>query len=457
MSLHTRHTVDADRETVWAYHTRPGAVTRLTPPFVPLTPLREADNLRDGTTVFALPAGVRWEARHDPDGFREGEQFVDTCVNAPVRQLADWTHTHTFSDAPDGRTQITDTVETRAPAKFLRPAWAYRQQQLAGDLAFHRRLARSGAAALTVALTGSHGTVGTALKALLTTAGHTVVPLVRSDPQPGERLWDTDNPAHDLLDGVDVLVHLAGEPLFGRFNDRHKAEIYSSRVGPTRKLAELVARSPSSPALVCASAVGFYGSDRGDAELTEHSERGDGFLADVVADWEKATRPASEAGARVVNIRTGIAMAGNGGVLPLLSGLFSTGLGGRIGDGRMWMSWVAIDDLTDIYATAVVDETLHGPVNAVSPHPARNVELTEELGATLKRPTFVPVPGFGPAILLGREGADELALANQRVLPTVLQSRGHEFRYPHLGGALAHELGREELANAPGHTPAATG
>lgn len=448
MSLHTRHIVGADRRRVWEYHTRPGAVARLTPPFLPMTPAVEADNLKNGTTLFQMPAGLKWEARHVPEAYVEYERYADACVTAPIRQLAEWTHTHTFRDAGEGRTEIIDDVDTRAPAKILRPSWAYRQHQLAEDLAFHERLAQLGEAPVTVALTGSHGTVGSALKALLTTAGHTVIPLVRSQPKPGERLWDTDHPAHDLLDGVDVLVHLAGEPLFGRFNDNHKAEIYSSRVGPTRRLADLVGRVDTCQAMVCASAIGYYGSDRGDEVLTEDSERGEGFLADVVSDWEQATSPAAKAGKRVALIRTGVALSGRGGVLPLLSGLFSTGLGGRLGDGTMWMSWIALDDLTDIFATAIVDKRLHGPINAVAPTPARNIELTDQLGSTLRRPTIIPVPSFGPTMLLGREGAEELALANQRVTPAVLEKRGHHFRYPLIDACLAHELGREELFDA---------
>ncbi|AWB81827.1 TIGR01777 family protein [Corynebacterium yudongzhengii] len=445
MSLHARHTLAHDRTTVWDYHTRPGALTRLTPPFLPMTPTRQTQSLRDGTSIFSLPAGLRWEARHLPEHYEEYVSFADQVVNAPLRQIANWTHIHSFADTDDGGTEITDRVDTRAPANLLHPAWAYRQQQLIGDLAAHDRLRAYGEKNVTVALTGSHGTVGRALKALLTTAGHTVIPLVRGEAGEGERHWDTDHPAHNLLDGVDVLVHLAGEPLFGRFNDSHKAEVYSSRVGPTRRLAELVGRVDTCQALVCASAIGIYGADRGDEVLTEDSERGEGFLADVVADWEHATLPAKEAGKRVVNVRTGVAMAGDGGMLPLLSTLFATGLGGRIGDGQMWMSWIAIDDLTDIYATAVLDDTLNGLVNAVAPEPVRNVALTRALGSTLNRPTLLPVPGFGPAILLGREGAEELALANQRVAARVLNERGHHFRYRVIDDAFAHELGREQL------------
>ena len=445
MNLTARHNVPADRPRVWDYHTRPGAVTRLTPPFLHMQADVEATNLRDSKTVFSLPAGLKWEAQHLAESFVEGERFADKCTNAPMRIVADWTHTHTFSDADGGGTEVLDEVVTRAPARLLRPAFAYRQHQLTEDLAFLDRLGDS--ERLTVAMTGSSGTVGTALRAQLTTAGHRVIRLVRGevDPERDERHWDVDHPAHNLLDDVDVLVHLAGEPLFGRFNDVHKAEIYSSRVGPTRRLAELVGRVDGVRAFVSASAIGYYGSDRGDEMLGEDADSGEGFLADVVRQWERATDPAREAGKRVVNVRTGVALSGGGGMLPLLAALFSTGLGGTFGDGSMWMSWIALDDLTDIYTHAIVDDTLAGPINAVAPEPVTNKGLAKALGSELNRPAFMPIPSFGPALLLGKEGADELALADQRVDAAVLRERGHTFRYPDIGAALAHELGGEEL------------
>lgn len=196
---------------------------------------------------------------------------------------------------------------------------------------------------------------------------------------------------------------------------------------------------------MCASAIGFYGSERGDELLTEDAERGEGFLADVAADWEKACDPAREAGKRVVNIRTGIVMSGNSGLLPLLRALFSTGLGGAFGNGNFWYSWVALDDLTDTYIRAIVDEELAGLVNGASPNPVLNKEFVSALGSELHRPTILPIPQFGPALLLGKQGAQELALADQRVKPQVLEDLGHTFRYPTIDGALAHELGGESL------------
>lgn len=197
--------------------------------------------------------------------------------------------------------------------------------------------------------------------------------------------------------------------------------------------------------MVCASAVGYYGADRGNEVLYEESAPGEDFLADVVVDWERACEPARAAGTRVVNIRTGIAMSGGSGLLPLLRALFSSGLGGPFGDGEFWFSWVALDDLTHAYFRAIVDDSLEGPVNAASPNPVLNKDFVKALGAELHRPALLPVPPFGPAILLGEEGAQELALAQQRVSPTVLQNIGHAFRYPTIDAALAHELGGESL------------
>ena len=198
---------------------------------------------------------------------------------------------------------------------------------------------------------------------------------------------------------------------------------------------------------VSASAVGIYGYDRGDALLCEDSARGDGFLADVVADWEDATGPAAEAGLRVVTVRTGIVQAAAGGTLRLLRPLFSAGLGGRLGTGRQWLSWVGIDDLLDVYYRALYDTRLSGPVNAVGPNPVRNSEYTRALAATMHRPALLPVPSIGPRLLLGEQGARELAEADQRVLPTRLRALGHRFRHSTVEDALAHQLGHDP---APG-------
>lgn len=457
MSIDLTCTVPATPDEAWRYLASPGAFRRLSPPFMPLRPVREADSLRDGLAVLeprtALPGplgrrlGPRWHARHDPAGYVEGRRFVDRCVSQPYAAATGWVHTHTVTAAPDGAALLGDRVDARVPAALLAPVFAYRYRQMAADLT---TLERRRSAPLTVAVTGASGLVGTALTALLGVAGHRVVRLVRGRGTggAGERVWDPADPAPGLLDGVDVLVHLAGAPIAGRFTDRHVAAVRDSRVGPTRRLAELVAARGGATAMVCASAIGYYGPDRGDEPLTEGSAPGTGPVADIVVDWERDCDPAREAGARVVSVRTGIALSGAGGMLPPLAALTRAGLGGRIGSGRQWMSWISLDDLTDIYLRAIVDPQVIGPVNATAPEPVTNAEFTRVLGAVLRRPTLIPVPRVAPALLLGSQGADELALADQRILPRALSDAGQHFRHPGLRAALEHELGAEELPTA---------
>lgn len=445
MSLTTSHVVPAPREQVWEWHTRPGALVRLSPPFLPMTPMKQADKLSDGTTIFGLPAGLKWVSRHDLSNYRRGYRFTDVCTSAPVKTLANWRHVHEFADHEDG-TLVTDTVRTRLPAAAMTSFFAYRQQQLINDFLFLDRVARlQPEQPLRIALTGSRGLVGRAVMAQLGTAGHEVIQLVRRNPKRYQRLWEPFHPAPDILEGIDVLIHLAGEPIFGRFSEGHKQAIRDSRITPTSRLAHLVADSPTVHTMISASAVGFYGWDRGDEVLTEYSERGEGFLADVVSDWEAATIVAAEAGKRVLNVRFGSIMSGISGMLPVLKALFSTGLGGSFGDGQIWFPWISLDDATDIVTRGVLDPAWSGPVNAVSPVESRNRDLTAALSSELRRPAFIPIPSIGPAIILGRQGAQELALANQRVAPQMLIDADHTFRYPTLDRTLAHELGGEDL------------
>jgi uncharacterized protein (TIGR01777 family) len=180
--------------------------------------------------------------------------------------------------------------------------------------------------------------------------------------------------------------------------------------------------------------------------LCEESTRGEGFLADVVAGWEDATAPAANVGLRVVSVRTGIVQSARGGTLRLMRPLFAAGLGGRLGSGRQWLSWIGLDDLVDVYHRALYDDRLAGPVNAVAPEPVRNGEYAKALAHVLHRPAVLPVPSFGPRILLGAQGARELAEADQRVVPTKLQTLGHRFRHPAVDAALAHQLGHATMA-----------
>lgn len=454
MGIEYASVVDHGIDEVFAWHTRPGAMRRLVPPWQPMKVVKETESLADGTAILGLPGGLRWIARHDPAGYDPPNQFRDVLssdglMTLPPRVIGWWRHTHRFSDAGGGTTRVHDEVDTTVPGAMLRSTFAYRHRQLAEDLAAHRDAANAGGGPMVIAMTGSAGLVGTALAAFLSTGGHRVIRLVRRDPaNSDERRWNPSQPAADLLDGVDGVVHLAGESIAGRFTDAHRRAIRDSRIEPTRRLAEVAAASTGGPrAFVSASAVGFYGYDCGDSLLDENSPRGDGFLADVVADWEAATAPAADAGLRVVAVRTGIVQAAAGGTLKLLRPLFAAGLGGRLGSGRQWLSWVGIDDLLDIYYRALYDTRLTGPVNAVGPEPVRNAEYTKALASTMRRPALLPVPSFGPRLLLGRQGAAELAEADQRVVPTVLNALGHRFRHPNVRDALAHQLGHDP---APG-------
>jgi len=439
---------------VFAWHTRPGAMRRLVPPWQPMRVVKETESLADGTAVLGLPAGLRWIARHDPAGYDPPYQFRDVLssdgvMTLPPRVIGWWRHTHRFSDAGRGTTRVHDIVDTTVPAVALRSTFAYRHRQLAEDLAAHSDAASAGARGLTVAVTGSSGLVGTALSAFLSTGGHQVIRLVRGDPvNDGERRWVPSQPAGDLLDGVDAVIHLAGESIAGRFTASHRRAIRDSRIEPTRRLAEVAAATGGRlKTFISASAIGFYGYDCGDTVLDENSPRGDGFLAEVVADWEAATAPAAAAGLRVVRVRTGIVQAAAGGTLKLLRPLFATGLGGRLGSGQQWLSWIGLDDLLDVYYRAIYDDRLTGAVNAVGPEPVRNSDYTKALAATLRRPALVPVPSIGPRLLLGKQGAAELAEADQRVRPAMLEELGHRFRQPTVRDALAHQLGRDP---APG-------
>ena len=454
MGIEYASVVDHPLDEVFAWHTRPGAMRRLVPPWQPMRVVKETESLADGTAILGLPAGLRWIARHDPAGYDPPYQFRDVLssqglMTLPPRVIGWWRHTHRYSDAGRGTTRVHDIVDTTVPAVALRSTFAYRHRQLADDLAAHSASAVAGARELTIAITGSSGLVGTALAAFLSTGGHRVVRLVRGEPtNDNERRWLPSEPAADLLDGVDAVIHLAGESIAGRFTEEHRRAIRDSRIGPTRRLAEVAASTGGRlTTFISASAVGFYGYDCGDTELDEDSPRGDGFLAEVVADWESATAPAAEAGLRVVAVRTGIVQAAAGGTLKLLRPLFAAGLGGRLGSGRQWLSWISIDDLLDIYYRAIYDTRLAGPVNAVAPEPIRNRDYTAALASTLHRPAVLPVPSIGPRLLLGRQGARELAEANQRVRPAVLQTLGHRFRQGAVRDALAHQLGRDP---APG-------
>jgi uncharacterized protein (TIGR01777 family) len=296
-----------------------------------------------------------------------------------------------------------------------------------------------------VIVTGSHGLIGSALIAALTAAGHQPVRVVRGSPEVGEIRWDPESGMLDGRDlaGMEAAVHLAGEALGAkRWNAQQKHRILDSRVRGTellcRRLAEV---DPRPGVLVAGSAIGFYG-DRGSEELDEHSGPGTGFLADVAQQWERATSAAADAGIRVVRMRSGVVLSPAGGALQKQLPLFRAGLGGRLGSGRQYLSWVSLDDEVGAILFALAAGDLAGPVNVTSPNPVTNADFTRTLGAVLGRPAILAVPRIGLATLLGGEMADEMLLGGQRVLPKQLLEHGYRFAQPDLEPALRHLLGR---------------
>lgn len=292
-------------------------------------------------------------------------------------------------------------------------------------------------------ITGGTGFVGQHLAKRLTRpiiAGRSVEKIRHLFADSEVRRWDgSQNVDPSFLDGVDTIFHLAGESIFhGRWDAAKKERIRTSRIEGTRHLVELIAKADKRPAtLICSSAVGYYGS-RGDEQLTERSAPGNDFLAQVCRHWEKEALRAEEYGVRVVLIRTGVVLGDKGGALAQMLLPFRLGLGGRLGNGRQYMSWIHIDDLTAIMLYAMEHQNLRGPINAAAPIPITNNEFTRALAATLHRPAFLPVPGLALKIALG-EFADVL-LGSQRVIPEVLQQAGYTYAFPKIEDALKNLL-----------------
>ncbi len=297
-----------------------------------------------------------------------------------------------------------------------------------------------------IAVSGATGLVGKALCDALRDRGDTACPIVRSSKGlPGEVLWDTDHHTFDAeaLTACDSVVHLAGENIMGRWTEEKKKSVRDSRVDSTRALSETLARLDTGPrTLVCASAIGYYGDTGQTGARNESDPPGDDYLAEVCVQWEAATQPASQAGIRVVNLRIGIVLSADGGALAAMLPPFKLGLGGRVGAGTQWMSWIGLADMVRIILFAIDNETLRGPCNAVAPEPIQNTGFTKALGGVLGRPTCLPVPAFAPKLLYGREAAEALVLGSIRVVPDKLTEAGFTFEHSDLSDALRHELGR---------------
>jgi uncharacterized protein len=292
-----------------------------------------------------------------------------------------------------------------------------------------------------VLVTGASGLIGSSLMRALREAGDEAIALVRRAPRPGEVRWEPagtiDGPA---FSGADAVVHLAGENIAaGRWTSEFKSRILNSRAQGTQTIAASMVRADPRPrVLISASANGIYG-DTGDKVVNEAEPPGSSFLAEVGRQWENATRAAADASIRVVLLRLGMVLSGHGGALPRMLTPFRLGAGGRVGDGRQWMSWIALDDVIGLILYTLRNEALRGPVNAVAPNPVTNAEFTRALGAVLHRPTLFPLPAFLVRAAFGEMG-QELLLASNRAVPQAALAAGFHFRYPEIKAALRHVL-----------------
>ena len=474
MAYRTSCVIEHPRDVVFAWHQRPGALRRLTAPWLPMRVDREAANLRDGVAVFAVPAGLRLTSHHDPGGYTPGVQFVD-AVRLPGGIPAPWRHEHRFEDGARGTTVQTDTIRAPAPARLLDPIAAFRTRQLTGDLGLHTELAEFAPGALTVGITGTDRPVGEALAALLTTGGHRVVHLVPAGPPhldadqptsplpdpatldgdhrddgagaaPGTvgtpwadegalwRLWDPIDPDPALAEGLDAVVHLANAPLVGRYVGPSLREGLRRYVDTTAALA----RVAGDAAFIHASTIGVYGVDSGEAPLDEDDPTGTDTLAEMVRRVEAAAR---EAPGRSVSVRLGVVVSARVGVLVWQRPLVAAGVYTLQGPPRAWASWIGLDDLVDVFARAVVDDALRGPINAVTPHPVRRHEWLATVAAAHGRMAMLPLPASFSRAILGPERTRAAKGTRQRVEPAVLAEAGHRFRFPHLADAMGHELG----------------
>jgi len=446
-------------EVLWAWHLRPGAIERGTAPWDRVRVAARTGGVEEGARVtLAVPFGplrLPWVSEYRDVDPRRG--FAAVQVSGP---FAHWVHVHGMADAGGGTSILEDRVEfagrggpvgralaRRAVVRRLSALLRYRHETLAADLAAHARVADR--PRLTVGITGGSGLIGTVLTHFLTTGGHRVVRFVRGQPSASpaagtsEVRWDTARGFADpgAVPPLDACIHLAGVGVADRrWTPARKALVRDSRIQGTATLARALAALPRPPrALLCASAIGFYGYD-GRTPVDEAAPSGTGFLAGVVRDWEAAADPARAAGLRVAHLRLGLVITPAGGFLKAVLPLFRAGAGGRVGDGTQGLSWVGIDDVAGAFHHALFDDRLEGPINVTAPEPVSNAAFTRALALAVHRPALAPAPAAGLRLLLGREMADETALASAWVTPARLAAAGYTFRYPTLAAALAHSL-----------------
>lgn len=450
-----RSSFPVSAEALYRYHARPGALGRLVPPWQRVD-VEKSAQLVDGDRAHIVlhlgPVKKRWVAEHFD--CVENEQFRDRQISGP---FASWEHTHRFLPSDAGSSTLEDEIRYELPTggamlakkieSELRRGFAFRHTRTRFDLARHAKYAHL--PLMRIALTGASGAIGSALAPFLTTAGHSVVSLLRRQPKgPDEIAWNpqTGEFEEGVFGRCDAVVHLAGKNIASRWTKAAKREMRESRVDVTRKLCERLARLTHKPrVLIAASAIGYYG-DRGDEVLDETASPGSGWMEELCVDWEAATQPARDAGIRVVNLRTGIVLSAQHGALVKMLTPAKLGLAGRVGSGQQWMPWISMDDEIGVIYEALHRDDWQGPINAATDS-VRQIDFIRTLAKVLHRPAALPMPATMVGALFGEMGRT-LLLGSTRVEPAKLRSSGFEWMLPDLETALRFELGRQKLIPA---------
>lgn len=448
--------IPASAERLFRWHERPGAFERLNPPWAPAQVLFNTGGIQNGDRiVLKVPFGpfkIRWELEHRD--YISGMTFSDVQLHGPFRS---WKHIHSVEPIDPSNARLIDAITYAPPfgvvgrlgkdyfvdSELLR-LFRYRHTIIKNDLALAARhnLPRP----LRVLISGASGLIGAALTAFLGVAGHEVSTLVRRPPNSpsSEIYWNPEageiNSA--ALEGFDAIIHLGGESVAAkRWSAEFKDKILRSRTQPTELLVKTISKLRSPPQVfLCASAIGFYG-DRGSESLIESSPAGTGFLPEVAIRWEEEARKAEGAGARSAQLRFGVVLSPRGGALQKMLTPFSAGLGGILGDGSQFMSWIALDDVIGAIYHALVTDQVRGPINITAPKPVTNLEFTKTLGGVIGRPTLIPMPRSVIEKVFGEMG-ETLLLSSCKAVPSILNQTRYNFLFPNLDAALRHQLGK---------------